>query len=193
MSLVVLITFDKNGSKSKFVKRFKEYDIFFQHVDIDDLENFLERKRKDVKVYILSGSTRRILRYGIYPSIDRILRMPTPVIGICYGFQYMAMRSGGTLMDGGENSLSNANFVKTVEYGGKNRELKMWTSHYDKVLTLPKKVVDENAPIKAIWDIDFMMDDSIYMAHTDKWVGFQFHPEYKKNSFDEFILPFVCG
>ena len=191
MSLVVLITFEKNGSELE--KRLKEYDIFFERVDIDDVDQFLKTNCINIKVFILSGSTRRILRDGIHPSIDRILKMPTPVIGVCYGFQYMAMRSGGTLKDGGETSITNANLVKMVEYGGKKRKVNVWTSHHDNVLNLPKNVVDKNTHIKALWDIDFAIDDSIYMAHTDKWVGFQFHPEYKKKSFEDFILPFVLG
>ena len=183
---VVLITFENNGSKME--KRLKEYGIFYERVNIDDLDEFLKKNKRKVELYIFSGSTRRILRDGINPSLDRILRTPTPVIGICYGFQYMAMRSGGTLEDGGETSITNANLVKTVDYGGEKRKMRLWTSHYDKVLTLPTEKVEKKAAIKALWDIDFKISDSIYMAHTDKWIGYQFHPEYKKETFEDKMM-----
>ena len=189
MSLVVLITIDKNPYR--IAKRLKEYDIEFGEIYYEDLDQFLKTNRRQIKIFLISGSTKRILRDGTYASIDRILKMPIPIIGICYGFQYLAMRSGGVLEDGGETSIDNANMDTTVDLGGKLEKIKIWVSHYDKVLKLPTKKVTKNAEIKAIWSIDLMMDNMIYMAHTDKWIGFQFHPEFKKKSFEEFILPFV--
>ena len=104
---VVLITFENNGSEME--KKLKEYDVMYERVNIEELDEFLKRNKRKVELYIFSGSTRRILRDGINSSLDRILRMPVPVIGICYGFQYMAMRSGGILEDRGERSITNAN------------------------------------------------------------------------------------
>ena len=189
MSLVVLITFDKKPSK--IAKRLRYYDVDFVEIDYEDLEQFFKTNRRQIKIFLISGSKKRILRDGTYASIDRILKMPVPVIGICYGFQYLAMRSGGVLEDGGETSMDNANMDTTVNLGGELVKMKIWISHHDKVLKLPTKKVGANAAIKAIWSIDLMMDNMIYMAHTDKWIGYQFHPEFKKKSFDEFILPFV--
>lgn len=186
---VVLITFEKIVSEIE--KRLKEYNIFYQRVNIDELDEFLKTNRKKIDLYILSGSTRRILREEVNLSLDSILRMPIPVMGICYGFQYMAMRSGGRLEDGGDKLISNANMVRTVEYGGEKKKIKIWTSHHDKVLTLPTKKADKNAEIRAEWEIDMMVNDSIYMAHTEKWIGYQFHPEYKKETFEEYIKVFV--
>jgi GMP synthase-like glutamine amidotransferase len=189
MSLVVLIIFDH--FYKKMIERFNKYNINYIQVHFEDLDTFLNSNHEPVKVFFIMGSTRRILRDGIYPSIDRILKMPIPIIGICYGFQYLAMRSGGVLEDGGETSMDNANMETVVDLGGEIVKMKIWVSHHDKVLKLPTKKVGANAAIKAIWSIDLMMDNMIYMAHTDKWIGYQFHPEFKKKSFDEFILPFV--
>lgn len=33
--------------------------------------------------------------------------------------------------------------------------------------------------------------DHIILAKTNRWIGFQFHPEKYKETFDFFILPFL--
>ncbi len=174
MSLVVLIVFDH--FYKKMIERFHEYKIHFVQVHFEDLAKFLNSDHEPVKIFFIMGSRRRILRDGIHPEIDKILNMQVPVVGICYGFQYMAMRSGGVLEDG------NAKTQMTNMPGAVgNTHVYMWVNHFDKVKSLPTSV----------WTIDSVVDGIIYMAHTNKWVGFQFHPEYKKKQFEEYILPFV--
>jgi GMP synthase-like glutamine amidotransferase len=182
-SLVVLIIFEH--FLQKMIERFKEYKIDFVKVRFEDLDKFLNENRIPIKIFIISGSRRRILRDGNHASIDRILKMPVPVIGICYGFQYMAMRSGGVLEDGATKTKMTS-MHGTV--GKKN--IRMWVNHFDKVKTLPT-VASKDAIFKVLWKIDSVVDGTIYMAHTDRWIGFQFHPEYKRNQFEEFILPLV--
>jgi GMP synthase-like glutamine amidotransferase len=69
-------------------------------VHFEDLAKFLNSDHDPIKIFFIMGSRRRILRDGMHPEIDKILNMQVPVVGICYGFQYMAMRSGGVLEDG---------------------------------------------------------------------------------------------
>ena len=188
MSLVVLIIFDH--FYKKMIERFNKYNINYIQVHFEDLDTFLNSNHEPVKVFFIMGSTRRILRDGIHHSLDRVLNMPNPVIGICYGFQYMAMRSGGILEDG---AIKNKITDMPVTIGNEN--VKVWVNHFDKVKSLPT-TKDELTGVgqpsfKVLWKIDSVIDGNIYMAHTYKWLGFQFHPEYKKKQFEEFILPFV--
>jgi len=183
MSLVVVIVFEHFFQK--FIARLREYKIDFVKVQFEDLDKFLKENHTPIKIFIITGSTRRILRDGNHSSIDHILKMPVPVIGICYGFQYMAMRSGGVLEDGATNIVM-PNMRGTV--GKKN--ILMWVNHFDKIKSLPK-VASQDAKLKVLWKIDSVVDGTIYMAHTDKWIGFQFHPEYKRSQFEEYVLPFV--
>jgi GMP synthase (glutamine-hydrolysing) len=185
MSLVVVITFEQ--FYKKIIERFNEYKVNFVEVHFKDLEHFLKTNKTPVKIFLVLGSTRRILRDGIHSSIDLILKMSVPVIGICYGFQYMAMRSGG-LIEEGATKTTMTSMPGTV---GKNQNLRMWVNHFDKIKSLPVSKVVPTAAIKTTWKIDSVVDGTIYMAHTDKWIGYQFHPEYKKTQFEEFILPFV--
>ncbi len=178
MSLVVLIYFD--SFFHKMLEQFAEYGIDHVLVHFEDLDQFLKTNWKGVKTFIILGSTRRVLRDGIIPSIDRILKMQVPIIGICYGFQYMAMQSGGKLEDG-TIRIKTTSLKGIVKLNGKEEEVNMWVNHFDKVLTLPTKK----------WKIDSVVNGQIMMAHTNKWVGFQFHPEYKKKQFEQFILPLI--
>lgn len=159
-------------------------------MSFDKLDFFLKTNDREIQLFIIFGSKRRILRDGIIPSIDNILKMPIPIIGICYGFQYLAMRSGGILEDG-EILLKDSSKSITVDYSGKQTSLNIWRNHYDKVTNLPVKEVDKKSYIKTLWDIDIKVDNIIYMAHTDKWIGYQFHPEYSNKNFEEFLLPFL--
>ena len=181
MSLVVVIFFD--AFYKKMIERFNKYNINYIQVHFEDIDKFLNSNRAPIKIFVIMGSTRRILRDGIHPSLDRVLNMPTPVIGICYGFQYMAMCSGGILEDGAVK-------IKITDMPGTigNENVKVWVNHFDKVKSLP---TSKNAKHKVVWKIDSVIDGTIYMAHTHKWLGFQFHPEYKKKQFEKFILPFV--
>ena len=178
MSLVVIIYFDRFFHK--MFERLTEYEIDHIVVHFEDLDQFMKTNRRRVKTFMILGSIRRILRDGIKPSIDRILKMPVPIIGICYGFQYMAMQSGGKLEDG-TIRIKTTSLKGVVKLNGKEEEVNMWVNFFDKVLTLPTNK----------WKIDSVVNGQIMMAHTDKWVGFQFHPEYKKKQFEQYILPLI--
>lgn len=125
------------------IEKFNEHKIHYVQLHFKDLDKFLNSNHEPVKVFFIMGSTRRILRDGIHPSIDRVLNMPAPVIGICYGFQYMAMRSGGTLEDG-------ATRIKMLNMPGTigNENIKMWVNHFDKVKSLP---TSKSAKHKVVW------------------------------------------
>lgn len=188
MSLVVLIIFEHFFQK--MIARFHEYNIDFVKVHFEDLDHFLNTNRTPIKIFIISGSKRRILRNGIHASIDRVLKMPTPVIGLCYGFQYMAMRSGGVLEDG-----ATKNVMPSMHGTVRKKNIRMWVNHFDKVRMLPTVPSQQsiNTKFKVLWKIDSVVDGTIYMAHTDRWIGFQFHPEFKISQFEEYILPLVRG
>lgn len=178
MGLVVYVAFENYYKEvDAIIKMFKKYNVDYEKVYYGDLDFFLKNNTRDVDIFIIGGSKRRILRDGIIPSIDKILKMPTPVMGICYGFQYMVMRSGGVLEDG-KKVKKDPN--KKVVVDGKTK--KLWVNHNDAVKELPKK-----------WEVDLKVEEMIYMAHTEKWIGYQFHPEFKKETFEEYILPFVEG
>ncbi len=124
---------------------------------------------KNMDTIIITGSMRRILRDGDVPQIDQLMTENKKIIGICYGFQYLALKSGGKL---GE-------FTKFKGFRHHDG-ISMQYNHHDRVLSLPKQ-----------WRILNRMENFINIAATDKWIGFQFHPEKSDTNFKTFLLPLL--
>jgi GMP synthase-like glutamine amidotransferase len=188
MSLVVFIHFDERFSK--ILQRFREYNIEYIKVHFSVLDFFLNSekyKKSDIRLFYINGSIRRILRDGNVPSIDFIMKTKIPIMGVCYGFQYLAMQSGGKLEENAQILKDSHKMIVTKE----SKQLSVWVNHYDKVVNLPTHTVAKNAAVKALWEIDIEHDGIIYMAHTEKWIGFQFHPENNKKLFEEYMLPYL--
>ncbi len=114
---------------------------------------------------IITGSQKRILREPMYPELNDIINRTTGiVIGICYGFQYLARLSRGILVDG------------TYAFRGvKNGH---YYNHYDKVVELSKSW------IKLEYQDDFI---SIAREPRKHWIGYQFHPEKKQTDYEKYI------
>ncbi len=116
---------------------------------------------------IITGSKKRILREPPIPKLDNLIQKTSgPVIGICYGFQYLARLSGGTIK---ENDTAYRGIKSGHHY-----------NHYDKVVALPKS-----------WTVLEKEDDFISVAKCKNWIGYQFHPEYKQIDFDKYIVSII--
>jgi GMP synthase (glutamine-hydrolysing) len=132
----------------------------------DDLDTHLF----NTTTVILTGSMKRILRENHFPLLEKLMKSNVKIIGICFGFQYLAYTSGGKVIE------------DTVFKGKRKSQFgeMMYFNHHDKVIKLPKQ-----------WKIIEKMDDFINIAATDKWIGFQFHPEYDVDQFARYVLPFL--
>ena len=112
---------------------------------------------------IICGSKKRILREPRIAKLDQLIKNTSgPVIGICYGFQYLAQLSGGKIE---ENATVFRGILSSHYY-----------NHYDKVVYLPNS-----------WTIVEREQDFISIATTNNWIGYQFHPEKKQTDYDKFI------
>ena len=89
------------------------------------------------------------------------------IIGICFGFQYLAFKTGGKLAEG-------------VHFEGRRTDERLYFNHNDKIINLPKP-----------WKIIARIEDFINIAVTNKWIGFQFHPEKDQVHFNHYVLPFI--
>lgn len=134
--------------------------------------NYVPDFTPSVKGVILSGSPCSVREEGApQPHFD-VLNSPVPVLGVCYGAQWLAQSQGGTV---------EASLIR--EYGRAHLHIKqhdpllslmdqatqVWMSHGDSITALPK-------------DFEIIADtDSIPVAafrHTQKDIyGIQFHPE----------------
>ncbi|MPY89778.1 MAG: glutamine-hydrolyzing GMP synthase [Luteitalea sp.] len=129
------------------------------------------RQKQPVGI-ILSGGPRSVSDAGA-PLADRgILDTGVPVLGICYGMQFMTAALGGQVSGAAHREYGHA-LVKlqntTPLLAGLPPELRVWASHGDFVASPPPGFdvtgVSANAPVAAMED------------HGRKLFGLLFHPE----------------
>jgi len=122
---------------------------------------------------ILSGGPRSVYEHDA-PKLDRaILEQGVPVLGICYGLQWMAQNLGGEVtpaQSGAEYGrtelqvVDGRGFLQGVRDGGI-----VWMSHGDKVSKLPQgfEVLGKSEPCPF----------AVVADMKRKFIGLQFHPE----------------
>ena len=143
-----------------------------EYCEIVPYNNFPE-KTDNIKGVILSGSP-----FSVYdPQAFKVdlsnIRGKFPVLGICYGAQYIAYISGGKVQSTNSREYGRAN----LSFIDKNDELfdrisedsQIWMSHGDSITELPtnfKKTASTN-------DVQY----TAYRVEGEKTWGVQFHPE----------------
>ncbi len=121
---------------------------------------------------ILSGSPASIYSKGA-PRVDSgILDLGIPILGICYGLQYMIDSLGGKVIGSTkrEYGFAELNIKKQKGiFAGVNKKTQCWMSHGDSIGTLPAGFVitatTSNTSVAAAEDI------------KRNYYGLQFHPE----------------
>jgi GMP synthase (glutamine-hydrolysing) len=121
---------------------------------------------------ILSGGPASIYSKGA-PRVDRgILKLGIPILGICYGLQYMIDSLGGKVLGSTKREYGFAELnVKNQKgiFNGINKKTQCWMSHGDSIGFLPAGFVitasTSNTPVAAAEDI------------KRNFYGLQFHPE----------------
>ena len=131
-------------------------------------------KAFDPKGIILSGGPSSIYDKGAPVADKGVLGLGVPVLGICYGMQYMTYVLKGVVAKAREREYGNA-FVtikdaRTLFHGfNRGQEEIVWMSHGDRIDEMPQgfKVLasSKNSPIAAMADL------------SRKLFGVQFHPE----------------
>ncbi len=133
----------------------------------------------DIKAFapkgiILSGGPNSVYESD-YQADTGIFDLGIPVLGICYGMQFMAHHLGGEVSPGDQREFGYAQ-VKTIDseltrdiHDGAPNVLDVWMSHGDKVSKLPEGfVVIGDTPSCPV----------AMMEHAEKqFYGIQFHPE----------------
>ncbi|MDO5059390.1 MAG: glutamine-hydrolyzing GMP synthase [Neisseria sp.] len=133
-----------------------------------------EIKAFNPKAIILSGGPNSVYDSD-YQADTGLFDLGVPVLGICYGMQFMAHHLGGEVSPGDQREFGYAQ-VKTIDSeltrgisDGQANTLDVWMSHGDKVSKLPEGfAVIGDTPSCPI----------AMMEHADKqFYGIQFHPE----------------
>lgn len=175
--MILVVYFD--AFHKDLEKRLKVHNIPFEMVKYANLEQY--KPTKPITKLIITGSKQRVLRSNDFPLLDAYMKQDIHIIGICFGFQLLAYKTGGKVVEGPlfrgtKTARSSRSTDKTT-----NIET-LYFNHHDQVIKLPDT-----------WTVVQRIDGFINVAATDKWIGFQFHPEKYDATFRHYLLPFLCS
>ncbi|GAA7148070.1 glutamine-hydrolyzing GMP synthase [Helicobacter pylori] len=169
-------------------RRLRESGIYAEIVPFfESIENI---QKKAPKGLILSGGPASVYAKDAYKPSEKIFDLDLPILGICYGMQYLVDFFGGVVAYANEQEFGKAILEITqdsVIFEGVKIKSLVWMSHMDKVIELPKGFTtlakSPNSPHCAI--------------ENGKIFGLQFHPEVIQSEeggkiLENFAL-LVCG
>ncbi len=150
-------------------RRVRELDTFCEILPY----NKFPKDDPDVIGVILSGSPFSVYDQEAFKiSLDEI-RGKYPVLGICYGAQYMSYVLGGAVESAGTREYGRANLTwfdkENPLFKGFEDNSQVWMSHGDTITRLPEgfKVIASTEKVQ----------NAAYQAEGEKLWGVQFHPE----------------
>lgn len=168
-----ILIFDFGSQYTQLIaRRIRELNVYCEIHPYNQLEVL---EKQDFRGIILSGSPFSVLEADAlqFPLRETLERFELPVLGVCYGAQYMAHVFGGKVERSSKREYGRArlDFIEAQNklFRGILSQSQVWMSHGDTILELP-----EGFELLA-------NTDSIPVAafkHKEKEVyGIQFHPE----------------
>ena len=152
--------------------------------------NHYPESDETVKGIILSGSPFSV-RDAQAPSPDLSgIKGKLPVLGICYGAQYMAHFFGGEVAPSGSREYGRAN-LGYIDYNCQlfrniTPHTQVWMSHGDTIIRLPENY----QVIASTEDVSF----AAYKIQEEETYGIQFHPEvFHTTEGSQMLENFVMG
>ena len=127
-------------------RRLREYGVYTEIVPY--FEKLDSIKAKNPKGIILSGGPASVYEEGAYKPDYRVFELGIPVLGICYGMQYIAHFFGGSVVRAEAQEFGKAVLEiaeSSVDFGlfkGVKQDSIVWMSHADKVESVPSGFVE---------------------------------------------------
>ncbi|MCE3047632.1 glutamine-hydrolyzing GMP synthase [Helicobacter kayseriensis] len=151
-------------------RRLREFGVYTEIVPyFESLESIRAKQPKGI---ILSGGPASVYEEGAYKPDCGVFDLGIPVLGICYGMQYIADFFGGSVVRAEHQEFGKATLELMSGGGifeGVKQESIVWMSHADKVEKIPQGFIElaksGNTHYCAI-------------AHQERKIyALQFHPE----------------
>lgn len=152
-------------------RRIRELSVYSEilpwDVDLSDIES---RKPSGI---IISGGPRSVLEEGAPWISEKILDMGIPILGLCYGMQYLCKVMGGTVRSSTSREYGRAHITildsDTPIYDGLKGKTQVWMSHGDDVAAIPPSAT-----------LISKTDDGVvagFASDEGRISAFQYHPE----------------
>jgi GMP synthase (glutamine-hydrolysing) len=185
-----IIIFDFGSQYTQLIaRRVRELNVYceihpFNKDDVID---------ENVKGVILSGSPFSV-RDKNAPDFDlNKIRKKLPLLGICYGAQYMIHKNGGEVQPSKHREYGRANldFINNENPLLKNMDTgtQVWMSHGDTIIKMPEKfnIIGSTRDVK----------NGAFHIEGEHTYGIQFHPEVYHSTqgkalLDNFVVG-ICG
>ena len=131
---------------------------------------------KEVKTYnpagiVLSGAPWSVYDKDAPPADAHVFDMGVPVLGICYGLQFMVHTLGGKVRPADKREYGHAEIdivSDSILFQGLAKKLAVWMSHGDEALELPpgfELMAKTHYAVAGIQNV------------AKRWYAVQFHPE----------------
>jgi GMP synthase (glutamine-hydrolysing) len=120
---------------------------------------------------VLSGAPWSVYDKDAPPADVRLFELGLPVLGICYGLQFMVHTLGGKVRPADKREYGHAEVEIVAEsllFQGLSRKLPVWMSHGDEALELPPGFELTAKTAHAVAGIQNV---------EKRWFAVQFHPE----------------
>jgi GMP synthase (glutamine-hydrolysing) len=167
-------------------RRIREINVYceihpYNHFPIPD---------SSVKGVILSGSPSSVRdKNAPFPDLSKIKGV-IPLLGVCYGAQYLVHDFGGEVLPSGIREYGRANLVTLDNndplFTGIKPGTQVWMSHADTIAALPAgyEITGSTIDVKA---------GAFHIKNEKTW-GIQFHPEvYHTTDGTQILKNFVIG
>jgi len=151
-------------------RRIRELGIYSEILRHD---TEFQARDPQLKGVILSGGPDSVYDTDAPVPHPSLLKLEVPVLGICYGMQWMMKELGGRVEPANEREFGPA-FVEVEEgpsilFAGLDRRQSVWASHGDSVLSAAPgfhaTAINPSTPFAAVENPE------------RRWFGLQFHPE----------------
>ena len=182
-----IIILDYGSQTTQLIgRRLRELNVYCEIVPY----NKFPQDDPEVKGVILSGSPFSVYDERAFRTDLAPIRGKYPILGICYGAQFIAYTCGGKVEPAGSREYGRANLT-TMEHGNKllqglSENSQVWMSHGDTITALPRgfRVIASTAEVEV----------AAYQSEEEPVWGVQFHPEvFHTTEGTRLLQNFVAG
>jgi GMP synthase (glutamine-hydrolysing) len=150
-------------------RRIREQNVFSAVLPCNI--SIAEIKRCGPVGIVLSGAPWSVYDKNAPPADPQLFELGLPVLGICYGLQFMVHTLGGKVRPAEKREYGHAEIdivANSVLFHGMAKHQPVWMSHGDEALELPpgfELIAKTSQAVAGIQNV------------TKKWFAVQFHPE----------------